>query len=76
MKVSIARINSIVLRRMHPHERSILLAASRIQNEIRFCVRGLHGVMAFKHDSSIVMKGQLSFELFQVRLLAGKLYEG
>lgn len=76
MKVSIARINSIVLRRMHPHERSILLAASRIQNEIRFCIRGLHGVMAFKHDSSIVMKGQLSFELFQVRLFAGKLYEG
>jgi hypothetical protein len=32
--------------------------------------------MAFKHDSSVVMKGQLSFELFQVRLLAGKLYEG
>lgn len=76
MKVSIARLNKNALRRMDPHERSILLAASRIQNEIRFCVRGLHGTMAFEHDSSIVSKGQLSFELFQVRLLAGKLYEG
>jgi hypothetical protein len=75
MRLSVARLKKNALLRMHPHERSILLAASRIQNEVRFSVRGLHGAMAYQHDSSTVMKAQLSFELFQVRLLAGKLYE-
>jgi hypothetical protein len=76
MRVGKARLSRSAIKRMDPHERSILFAASRIQNEVRFCVRGLQGAMAFKHDNSIIMKSQLSIELFQVRLLAGMLYEG
>jgi len=76
MRVGQARLSRSAIKRMDPHERSILFAASRIQNEVRFCVRGLQGASAFKHDNSIIMKSQLSLELFQVRLLAGKLYEG
>ena len=76
MRASLARLSRAYLNKLHPHEKSILFAAARIQNEIRFCVRGLHAAMAFKHDSPIVMKAQLSLQLFQVRLLAGKLFEG
>ena len=76
MKVGTARLSQSAIKRMDPHERTILFAASRIQNEVRFCVRSLQGALAFKHDNHIIMKSQLSLELFQIRLLAGKLYEG
>jgi hypothetical protein len=76
MSVYRAKLNKEKLLKIPESERKLFLAIAHLQNEIRFSLYGVVWTHDFSSNNDAIVHGQLSFNFYYLRILAGKLYEG
>ncbi len=76
MGVFKAQLNKEALSKIPEQERNLLVAIAHLQNEIRFSLYGVVWTHDFSSDNDVIVKGQIAFNFFHLRVLAGKMHEG
>lgn len=76
MNVYRARLNKEKLLQIPELERKLFLTIAHLQNEIRFSLYGVVWTHDFSSSNDAIVHGQLSFNFYYLRILAGKLHEG
>ncbi len=76
MKHYKGKLSKEALLDMPDGERKLFISIAHLQNEIRFSLYGVVWTNDFNSDVDAVVKGQISFNFFHLKILAGKLHEG
>lgn len=76
MKIIRGRLDKGEALKIPDRERDVFLTIAHIQNEISILLRLVLWSSDFSSSNEAVTQGQISVNLFLVKLLAGKLYEG
>lgn len=76
MKLRNAKFNSKIFADLPKAERDNLVSIAHFQNELRFSLLGVAWTKVINSESDVIQKGQISYNLFFLKMLAGKLYEG
>lgn len=76
MAVFKAQLNKETLSKIPKLERDLFVAIAHLQNEIRFSLYGVVWTHDFSSHNDAILAGQIAFNFFHLRGLAGKIHAG
>ena len=71
-----SKLNKEALSKIPELERNLFLTIAHLQNEIHFSLYGVVWTCDFTSNNDEIIKGQIAFQFFYLRVLAGKIHEG
>lgn len=76
MSIYKSTLNKDKLLLLPEEERNLLISIAHLQNEIRFSLYGVVWTHDFTSDNKMIIEGQIAFNFYHLKILAGKLHEG
>lgn len=76
MNIYRGKLSKEVLLSIPENERKLFICIAHLQNEIRFSLYGVIWTHDFSSNNDAVVQGQIAYNFFHLRVLAGKIHEG